>query len=70
MYVFSKNEIRTVTQFPSYWRGLYEIIKKMLNVMYKVNCGRRESTEVILGGRLRLKQHKTLFGEKSDDDEV
>lgn len=42
----------------------------MLNVMYKVNCGRRESPEVILGGRLRLKQHKTLVGEKSDDDEV
>lgn len=38
--------------------------------MYKVNCGRRESPEVILCGRLRLKQHKTLVGEKSDDDEV
>lgn len=53
-------------KFTSYWRGPYRIIRKMSDVTYKVNCGQRESTQVIHVDRIRLKRPQTLVGETAD----
>lgn len=47
-------------------QGPYRILKKIANVTYKVNCGQRESTQVIHVHRIRLKRPQTLVGESAD----
>ena len=52
----------------SYWRGPYEVIEKMSDVLYKVNCGRLNNIQVIHCNRMRKCKKQTLLGEQPPED--
>ena len=50
-------------KFTSYWRGPFQILEKVATVLYKVNCGRSGSAQVIHTDRLRKVRPQVLLGE-------
>ena len=50
-------------KFTSYWRGPFQILEKVATVLYKVNCGRSGSEQVIHTDRLRKVRPQVLLGE-------
>ncbi|XP_062579619.1 uncharacterized protein LOC134241607 [Saccostrea cucullata] len=55
-------------KFTSYWRGPYEVIDKMTDITYKVNCGPRGKPQIVHVDRLRLKRSQTLRDEVVEDN--
>ena len=51
-------------KFISYWRGPYQVMGKMSDVTYVVNCCPRGSNQVKNVDRMRLKNSQLLDGEK------
>ena len=69
---FPVKKVGTSSKFTSYWRGPYEIVGKLSPVLYKVNCGRNKTIQVIHCDRIRKCKDQTLRGEPdsydNDDD--
>ena len=57
-------------KFTSYWNGPYTVKKKMSDVTYLVDCGRRGSDQVIHVDRMRPLRSQTLIGENIEDGVV
>ena len=67
VYVFFPNrKLGTSPKFTSYWRGPYQVIKKMSDLTYLVNCGLRGSDQAIHVDRMRKKHSQVLSGESDD----
>lgn len=60
---FAVKKIGCSPKFTQYWRGPYEVIGKLSNYLYKVNCGRRGTLQVIHCDRLRKAKSQMLAGE-------
>ncbi|XP_053400623.1 uncharacterized protein LOC128557349 [Mercenaria mercenaria] len=63
---FPVKKVGYSSKFTSFWKGLYEIIEKFSDVLYKVNCGRPESPQMIHVNRLRKTKSQTLMFEDTD----
>ena len=55
-------------KFTTYWNGPYTVKKKMSDVTYLVDCGRRGSNQVIHVDRMRHLRPQTLLGEDNLGD--
>ena len=51
------------SQFTSYWRGPFSVLKKNSDWTYLVNCGRNAKPQVIHVDRMRKHKPQKLFGE-------
>ena len=61
---FPLRKVGLSPKFTSYWRGPYEVIDKITDVTFKVNCGPRGKTQVVHVDRLRLKRDQILRNER------
>lgn len=53
----------TSVKFTSFWKGPYNVVDKLSDILYKVDCGRNQSLQVIHCDRMRKCKDQTLFGE-------
>ncbi|XP_062568670.1 uncharacterized protein LOC134230798 [Saccostrea cucullata] len=56
------------SKFTIYWRGPYEVLDKMTDITYKVNCGPRGKSQIEHVDRLRLKRSQTLRDKVVEDN--
>ena len=56
-------------KFTSYWRGPYEILDRITDITYNVNCGSRGKPQVVHVDRLRLKHNQVLRNEPDINEE-
>ncbi|KAK3104661.1 hypothetical protein FSP39_007335 [Pinctada imbricata] len=63
---FPRTQTGKSPKFTSYWFGPYTVKKKMTDVTYLVDCGRRGSDQVIHTDRIRRLRSQTLLGETDD----
>jgi hypothetical protein len=61
---FPLRKVGLSPKFTSYWRGPYEVMDKITDVTFKVNCCPRGKTQVVHVDRLRLKRDQILRNEK------
>ena len=52
------------SKLTSYWRGPYQVSSKLSDVLYMVNCGRGNSSQVIHCDRLKKAKDQILTGEE------
>lgn len=43
----------TFSKFTSFWRGPYKVVGKLSSVLYKVDCGRGKTIQVVHCDRIR-----------------
>lgn len=60
---FPVKKIGTSSKFTSFWRGPYLILGKLSDVLYKVDCGRNRSEQVIHCDRIRKCKSQVLPNE-------
>lgn len=60
---FPRKKAGTSSKFTSFWQGPFEVIKRMTDLTYLVNCGPRGSEQVIHVDRMRKKHSQLLSGE-------
>ena len=64
VYVFFPvKKVGCSSKFASYWRGPFEVKDKLSDVLYKVDCGRSGSVQVIHTDRMRKIKSQVLRGE-------
>lgn len=64
MYVyFPVKKIGTSSKFTSYWKGPFVIQEKISDVLFKVDCGKFRSLQVIHIDRIRKAREQVLTGE-------
>ncbi len=63
---FPVKKVGTSSKFTSFWRGPYQIMGKLSEVLYKVNCGRNKTTQVIHCNRIKKCREQTLTGEAGE----
>ena len=56
------------SKFTSFWRGPYQVLQKLSDVLYKVNSGRSETEQIIHCDRLRKARKQVLAGEASGNE--
>ena len=56
-------------KFTSYWRGPYEILDRITDNTYNVNCWSRGKSRVVHADRLRLKHNQVLQNEPDINEE-
>ena len=59
---FPVKKIGTSAKLTPFWRGPYQITGKLSEVMYKVNCGRNRTDQVIHCDRIRIRRQQILRG--------
>ena len=52
------------SKLTSYWRGPYEVLGKLSDVLYKVNCGRDRAPLIIHCDRMKAARSQVLLGEE------
>jgi hypothetical protein len=52
---------------PSFWRGPFNILGKLSEVLYEVDCGRNNEPQIIHCDRLKRKIKQRLRGESERD---
>ena len=57
-------------KFMSFWRGPFQITRKLSEVLYEVNCGREGQRQIIHCDRLRRKIVQNLRGENDVETSV
>ena len=60
---FPVKQIGTSSKLTPFWRGPYVITGKLSDVLYKVNCGRNKTEQVIHCDRIRSCKQQILRGE-------
>lgn len=60
---FPVKKIGCSSKLTSYWRGPYQVIEKISDVLYKVNCGKSQTTQVIHCDRMRKAKNQALTNE-------
>lgn len=60
---FPVKRVGCSSKLTSYWRGPYEVKEKLSNVLYRVNCARSGSIQVIHCDRMRKCKSQVLPGE-------
>ncbi len=63
---FPVKKVVTSSKFTSFWRGPYQIMGKLSAVLYKVDCGRNKTTQVIHCNRIKKCREQTLTGEAEE----
>jgi transposase InsO family protein len=61
---FPVKKVGCSSKFTSFWRGPFEIVEKISDVLYKVNCGRFESFQIIHVNRMRKAKSQSLMEEE------
>ena len=74
VYVFfPRRKVGHSPKFTSYWRGPFTIVSKKSDLLYEVNCGYREQSQIIHADRIRLLKPQVLADEaivENMEDEV
>ena len=71
VYVFFPvKRVGTSSKFTSYWRGPFQVKEKVSDVLFKVDCGRSGSIQVIHVNRLRKAREQLLRGENTEIEHV
>ena len=60
---FPVKKVGCSSKFTSYWRGPFEVKEKLSQVLYKVNCGRSDSLQIIHVDRIKKARKQVLHGE-------
>ena len=60
---FPVKKVGSSSKFTSFWRGPFQIISKESDVLYKVDCGRSNSFQIVHINRLRKARTQTLSNE-------
>lgn len=53
----------TSSKYASFWRGPYTILSKLSDGLYRINCGRNKTIQVIHCDRMRICRSQLLLGE-------
>ncbi|XP_045165454.2 uncharacterized protein LOC123529264 [Mercenaria mercenaria] len=61
---FPVKKVGRSSKLLSYWRGPYQVIEKLSDVIYKVDCGRSKTPQVIHCDRMRKAKDQLLTGEE------
>ena len=65
VYVFFPvKKVGTSGKFTSYWKGPFQVVGKMSDVLYSIDCGRNGSNQVIHCNRIRRCPQQVLKGEQ------
>ena len=64
---FPVKKIGNSSKFTSFWKGPFQVKEKLSDVLYKVDCGRAGSIQVIHVDRLRKVREQVLTGENFTD---
>lgn len=68
VYVFFPQKKKGCTpKFTSFWRGPFNILGKLSEVLYEVDCGRNNEPQIIHCDRLKRKVKQRLRGESERD---
>ena len=72
VYVFfPTRKVGSSSKLTRYWRGPYQILRRISELLYEVNCGSRGKPQVIHVDRLRPLKPQTLSnGRKVSSEEV
>jgi hypothetical protein len=57
-------------KFTSFWRGPFNILGKLSEVLYEVDCGRKNEPQIIHSDRLKRKVKQKLRGESERDTDL
>ena len=69
VYVFFQvKKVGTSGKFTSYWKGPFQVVGKMSDVLYSIDCGRNGSNQVIHCERIRRCPQQVLKGEQGKSD--
>ena len=69
VYVFFPvKKVGTSGKFTSYWKGPFQVVGKMSDVLYSIDCGRNGSNQVIHCDRIRSCPQQVLKGEQGKPD--
>ena len=66
---FPQKKKGTSPKFTSFWRGPFEVSKRVSEVLYEVNCGQNGHMQIIHCDRLKKKVTQLLKGEDVDQVE-
>ena len=68
VYVFfAVKKVGCSSKFTCYWKGPFEVSRKLSRSLYVVNCGRRRTLQVIHCDRMRKAKRQILAGEDIAD---
>ena len=67
---FPQKKVGCTPKFTSFWRGPFQITRKLSEVLYEVNCGRDGQRQIIHCDRLRRKIVQNLSGENDVETSV
>ena len=71
VYVFfPTRKVGTSLKLTSYWRGPYQILRRISDLLYEVNCGSHDKPQVIHMDRLRPLKPQTLSNEILQEEKV
>jgi hypothetical protein len=71
VYVFFPvKRVGTSSKLTSYWKGPFLVKEKISNVLYKIDCGRAGSFQIIHVDRLKRAKGQVLNGEETNNDFV
>ena len=65
---FSVKKVCTSAKLTPFWRGPFKVTGKLLEVLYKVNCGRNNDEQIIHCDRIKLCRQQVLRGELEQSD--
>ena len=66
---FPQKKVGCSSKLTSFWRGPFNVLKRLSEVLYKVNCGRDRGEQVIHCDRMKACKRQTLRNESSENDE-
>ena len=69
MSIFLSVRLDALPKFTSYWRGPFKVLAKLSEVLYKVNCGRKEKEQVIHCDRMKACRKQLLRGETEPEED-
>ena len=56
-------------KFTSHWRGPYNILRRLSNLTYEVDCGQNNKPQIVHVDRIRRNHRQQLRGEQTPDHE-
>ena len=68
--LFPVRRVGCTPKFTFYWRGPYQILGKLSDCLYKVDCGRERTIQVVHSDRLRRAKSQILTGEDTGEVSV
>ena len=74
---FPVKKVGQSSKLSSFWKGPFKVLSQVSNVLYKVDCGRKNEPQIVHCDRLRKRLSQNLSGEQdileqneSDDNSV